>query len=85
VSVTVAERRGKTAVIVDDTGLGILSADLPSIFDRFFKADRSRSGRRGAGLGLAIAKRLMAAQGGAIAAENRPEGGARFVLTLPGS
>ncbi len=83
VSVSVTAHRDHVTVAVDDTGSGIPPDDLPHIFDRFFKADRSRSGQRGAGLGLAIAKRLMAAQGGEIRAENRAEGGARFVVTLP--
>jgi signal transduction histidine kinase len=83
ISVSVAEHRGDVTVAVDDTGPGIPPDDLPHIFDRFFKADRSRSVQWGAGLGLAIAKRLTAAQGGEIRAENRAEGGARFVVTLP--
>ncbi|HET8679913.1 MAG TPA: ATP-binding protein [bacterium] len=82
VSVSVTDHRGAIAITVDDTGPGIPPDDLPHIFDRFFKADRSRSGHRGAGLGLAIAKRLMTAQGGEIRAEHRPGGGARFVVTL---
>ncbi|OFX30893.1 MAG: hypothetical protein A2Z07_06530 [Armatimonadetes bacterium RBG_16_67_12] len=85
VTVTVGERRGQATIFVDDTGPGIPAADLPHVFDRFFKTDRSRSGQRGAGLGLAIAKRLMAIQGGEIAVENRPAGGTRFVVTLPTS
>jgi signal transduction histidine kinase len=83
VTVTLGERRGQAYVWVEDTGPGIPADDLPHIFDRFFKADRSRSGRHGAGLGLAIARRLVVAQGGQIAAENRPGGGARFTVTLP--
>jgi signal transduction histidine kinase len=83
VTVTVAQRRGQAVLLVEDTGPGIPTGDLPHIFDRFFKADRSRSGERGAGLGLAIARRLVVAQGGEITAHNRPQGGARFTVTLP--
>ncbi len=83
VTVSVAGQRGKAIVRVDDTGPGIPVGDLPHIFDRFFKSDRSRSGRGGAGLGLAIARRLLVAQGGEITAENRSGGGARFTVTLP--
>ncbi len=83
VTVSVAEHRSGVTICVEDTGPGIPAADLPHIFDRFFKVDRSRSGRSGAGLGLAISRRLVTAQGGSIRAENRAEGGARFVVTLP--
>lgn len=83
VTVSVTEHRGGIAVRVEDTGPGIPADDLPHIFDRFFKADRSRTGQKGAGLGLAIAKGLVTAQGGQIFAENRSEGGARFVVMIP--
>jgi len=83
VTVTLGERRGQAYVWVEDTGPGIPADDLPHIFDRFFKSDRSRSVRHGAGLGLAIARRLVVAQGGQISAENRPGGGAKFAVTLP--
>lgn len=83
ITLSVEERRGQAVLRVDDTGPGIPTTDLPHIFDRFFKADRSRSGRGGAGLGLAIAKRLIVMQGGDLVAENRPDGGARFTVVLP--
>lgn len=85
VTVRVVEERDRVALTVEDTGPGIPPADLPHIFDRFFKADRSRSGRQGAGLGLAIARALVRAQGGRLAAENCPEAGARFTVILPAS
>lgn len=84
VTVSVVEQRGRVAIHVDDTGPGIPEQDLPHIFDRFFKSDRARTGQPGAGLGLAIARRLLAAQGGTITAHNRPGGGARFVVKVPG-
>ncbi len=83
VTVSVIEHRGGIAVRVEDTGPGIPADDLPHIFDRFFKADRSRSGPKGAGLGLAITRGLVVAQGGQISAENRAQGGARFTVTIP--
>jgi signal transduction histidine kinase len=52
------------------------------MFDRFWRADRARSGG-GTGLGLAIARGLVEAHGGRIWAENRPQGGARISFTLP--
>jgi two-component system sensor histidine kinase BaeS len=85
ITLSVEDRRGQAVIRVDDTGPGIPPADLAHIFDRFFKADRSRSGRGGAGLGLAIARRLMVIQGGDLTAENRPDGGARFIAALPAS
>ncbi len=84
VTVGLTAHRGLATLVVEDTGPGIPPEDLPHIFDRFYKADRARSRQPGAGLGLAIAQRLTAALGGRLEAANRPEGGARFVLTLPG-
>jgi two-component system OmpR family sensor kinase/two-component system sensor histidine kinase BaeS len=84
-SVVVAAHRaenGGVAFTVTDTGAGIPPEDLPHVFDRFVKA--SDSG--GAGLGLAIAKSLVEAHGGAITAESEPGRGAtmRFVLPATG-
>ena len=66
---------------VADDGPGIDSADLPFIFDRFYRSQSAR-GTQGVGLGLAIVNRLMEAQGGAVQAENGPEGGAAFTTFL---
>lgn len=67
-----------------DSGEGIPADALPHIFERFFRADRSRSRKKGGtGLGLAIAKKLAEAHGGSLSAANRAEGGAQFTLTLP--
>ena len=70
---------------VQDDGPGIAPDDLPQLFEPLFRADRTRnSATGGAGLGLAIVQRLTAAHGGSVHAENRPEGGARFVVRCPG-
>jgi len=71
------------AIAVTDAGPGIPVQHLPHIFDRFYKADPSRSSSRGSGLGLAIARENARLLGGDITAANIPHGGARFVVTLP--
>jgi two-component system sensor histidine kinase MtrB len=68
---------------VVDSGPGILAADLPYLFDRFYKADPSRASGRGSGLGLAIARENARLMGGDISAANVPGGGALFLVTLP--
>jgi signal transduction histidine kinase len=71
-------------VRVEDDGPGVPEADLPLIFDRLWRGEKSRSrSLGGAGLGLAIAKQFVEMQGGTIRAENRPEGGLRVSFTLP--
>ncbi|HLF00635.1 MAG TPA: ATP-binding protein [Anaerolineales bacterium] len=67
------------SVAVRDTGTGIPPEDLPHVFDRFYKSEQSR----GMGLGLAIAKNLVAAHGGEIVALSRPGGGTEIRFTLP--
>lgn len=87
-AVTVAlERRGDLAAFaVHDTGLGIAAADLPFIFDRFWRVDRARSRgaeRGGFGLGLAIAQWIAQAHGGAINVASRLGRGSTFTVTIP--
>ena len=67
-----------------DSGPGIPQESLAHIFERFYRADRSRSrSEGGSGLGLAIARQLAEAHGGSLTAANAPEGGAVFTLKLP--
>ena len=69
---------------VSDNGSGIPVESLPRIFDRFYRADDSRSREKGgAGLGLTIAKRFVEAHNGSLTANNNPGGGAIFTITLP--
>jgi signal transduction histidine kinase len=87
VDVVVHHPNGNGAVVVEvtDDGPGFAPEDLPHVFEPLFRGDRARhSNGAGAGLGLAIARRLARAQGGEISAENRAQGGARITLTLPG-
>jgi signal transduction histidine kinase len=73
-------------VSVADTGPGISEADLPRVFDRFYRGDRSRSrASGGVGLGLAISKRLVELHGGKIWAESAIGQGATFTFSLPAS
>ncbi|MFI6151727.1 ATP-binding protein [Kitasatospora sp. NPDC051170] len=68
---------------VTDHGPGIPPAELPHLFDRFYKADTSRARSEGSGLGLAIAQENARLHGGLIGAANSPSGGAVFTLVLP--
>ncbi len=69
-------------VVVHDHGPGIADADLPHIFDRFYRSPAAR-GLPGSGLGLAIVAQVVKAEGGTIQAENDPGGGARMSMRLP--
>ena len=72
------------ALSVADTGPGIAPEDLPYLFERFYRGDRSRSrSSGGTGLGLAIARQLVEAHGGKIAVQTEPQSGARFTFVLP--
>lgn len=69
---------------VRDTGIGIAELDLPHIFDRFYRADQSRTrGAGGAGLGLSIARWIVEKHGGTIDVESTPTVGSAFRVTLP--
>ena len=82
VSVLARRERDRIEVAIEDTGVGLADADLDRIFEPFYRADPARSGP-GAGLGLALAKRIVEGAGGRISAETKAEGGARFSVLLP--
>jgi len=69
-------------ITVKDTGAGIASEDIPFIFDRFWRADKSRSERTHSGLGLAIAKQLIHAHGGTIEVQSEVGHGTTFIIEL---
>ncbi|MFD7744460.1 sensor histidine kinase [Streptomyces sp. NPDC059698] len=78
------EGGGTVLVEVADTGSGIPAADLPHVFDRFWRAEKSRSRRTGgSGLGLAIVRKLVEAHGGTVGAVSTEGAGSTFVLRLP--
>jgi two-component system OmpR family sensor kinase/two-component system sensor histidine kinase BaeS len=70
-------------IMVKDTGAGIASEDIPFIFDRFWRADKSRTERSHSGLGLAITKQLVHAHGGTIDVQSELGKGATFIIELP--
>jgi len=71
-------------IIVEDKGIGIAEADLPFIFERFYRSEKSRNrSTGGAGLGLAIVKDIVTAHGGTVTAESRVGEGSKFTVTLP--
>ena len=75
---------GLAELTVSDTGPGIAAEDLPHVFERFYRADKSRARAEGrAGLGLAICKAIVEAHGGAISAGSVPGAGACFTFRLP--
>jgi len=83
-----AERNDTRIVLsVVDEGPGIPEADLPRVFERFYRVDKARARTArdpgGTGLGLAIVKHLVALHGGRVSAANRSEGGAVFTIELP--
>ncbi|TDF92335.1 sensor histidine kinase [Paenibacillus piri] len=84
IAVTVKLTTDEIAVMIADEGIGISKADQAHIFERFFKADRSRNRTEGgSGLGLAIASKIVKLHGGTIGVRSEQGEGAEFKVTLP--
>lgn len=79
------KKDGSVEVIVKDQGIGIAKKDIPHIFDRFYRADTSRTKQQtpGYGLGLSIAKKIIEAHHGSIRVESEPGKGSTFIVALP--
>jgi signal transduction histidine kinase len=73
---------GQALLTVSDNGVGVPEADLPRLFERFYRGDRGRT-TRGTGLGLAIVKHVVAAAGGTVEAQPTPGGGLTVACSLP--
>jgi signal transduction histidine kinase len=85
ISVSVEQKEAVLQVRIQDSGEGITSEELPHVFDRFYRIDRSRSREQGsAGLGLAIVRAIVEAHGGTVTASSSGPGqGSLFTLNIP--
>jgi len=84
VRINLSANDGFARFSVSDTGIGIAPADLPHIFDRFWRADKARSrSQGGAGLGLSIAKWIAETHAGSIIVESESGKGSAFSLNVP--
>ena len=82
VRVAATLNNGTVTVTVSDTGIAIAPEDLPRIFERFYKGDKTRAGS-GTGLGLAIVKHIVEAHGGSVSVESKLGVGSTFTFSLP--
>jgi signal transduction histidine kinase len=80
-----ARAEGHSVIVqVSDTGIGLSQEDLPHVFDRFFRVDKSRSREQGgSGLGLAIVKKIVEDHGGTVSVESVVGEGSMFSIALP--
>ena len=87
VGLAVRAANGSVEGVVSDTGPGIPEEELPRVFERFYRLEKSRTrgedNRRGSGLGLAIVEELVHAHGGRISVSSRVGQGTTFVVSLP--
>jgi len=83
ITVTVAVSARDIQIAVSDRGIGIAPEDLEHVFERFYRGAAASQHKFGTGMGLAITRGLLAAEGGRVWAENRPGGGAVFTIAVP--
>jgi signal transduction histidine kinase len=85
IDIAVCRADDAVRVSVSDRGPGIPEGELEAVFDKFVQSTKTKTGAGGTGLGLAISQEIVAAHGGRIWAQNRPEGGAIFSFEIPQS
>ncbi len=83
IDVTLSCAGGKVRLEVRDQGFGISADDVPHLFERFYRGDKSRRRSEGTGLGLSICHTIVEALGGTITVRSQPEAGSAFTVTLP--
>lgn len=83
IDVNMIRRNGAILVTISDHGPGIPEDELSVIFEKFVQSNKTKTGAGGTGLGLSICRQILAAQNGTIWAENRPSGGATFLVEIP--
>ena len=84
VSVSLERADGQVTFKIKDSGIGIAEEDQARIFERFYKADKSRTrSKEGSGLGLSIAQKIIEMHQGTIGVESQPGAGATFIVSLP--
>jgi signal transduction histidine kinase len=82
VTASVRQADGRVELVVEDTGAGIPADELPRIWQRLFRGDRSRT-ERGLGLGLSFVKAIVEAHGGTVGVVSEPGRGSTFTISLP--
>ena len=79
----VSATNGSSTVVVADTGIGIPAAQIPHVFDRFYRAENARESAPGAGLGLSIARWIATAHGATVSLDSTPGTGTTVTLRFP--
>jgi signal transduction histidine kinase len=77
-----SQAESRVVLVVEDTGMGIAIDEIPKIWERLYRGERSRT-HRGLGLGLSLVKAMVRAHGGTVEVSSAPGAGSRFTLALP--
>lgn len=83
IRITTQKKDKQLMIIIEDTGIGIAKEDLPYVFERMYRGDKSREQFEGSGIGLTIVKKLMLLQGGKVTIESENQKGTRVIIVLP--